>query len=117
VAASRVVVCASCPRQGSTRHDAHKLTVTVRYPWHALHGHVLEVERELTADGERVYVIALDDASLTHLPVWMTERAAAMPGTVVAEPVVSVAGLSALRRLLDTALDPATATSDAGGRP
>jgi hypothetical protein len=85
----------------------------VRYPWHALHGQVLDVERELTVDGERVYVIALGDKSLTHLPVWMTEAGAAIPATVVADPVVSVAGLAALRRLLDMQLDPAGATTDA----
>ena len=46
----------------------------MQYPWHALHGQVLEVERELTADGERVYVIALDDESLTHFfgTAWVT---------------------------------------------
>lgn len=85
----------------------------MQYPWHALHGQVLEVERELTADGERVYVIALGDESLTHLPVWMTEPAAAIPATVVADPVVSVAALAALRRLLDTVLDPVASTPDA----
>jgi hypothetical protein len=89
----------------------------VQYPWHALHGQVLDVERELTADGERVYVIALGDQSLTHLPVWMTEPAAAIPATVVADPVVSVAGLAALRRLLDARLDPAGSTADARRRP
>jgi hypothetical protein len=89
----------------------------VQYPWHALHGQVLEVERELTADGERVYVIALDDESLTHLPVWMTEPAAAIPAAVVADPVVSVAGLAALRRLIDLQLDPAGSAPDAGRRP
>ena len=88
----------------------------MQYPWHALHGQVLEIERELTADGERVYVIALADESLTHLPVWMTEAAAASPATVVADPVVSVAGLAALRRLLDTRLDPAGSTADARRR-
>jgi hypothetical protein len=89
----------------------------VQYPWHALYGQVLDVERELTADGERVYVIALGDESLTHLPVWMTGPAAAIPATVVADPVVSVAGLAALRRLLDTRLDPAGSTADARRRP
>jgi hypothetical protein len=89
----------------------------VQYPWHALHGQVLDVERELTADGERVYVIALGDESLTHLPVGMTQPAAAIPATVVADPVVSVAGLVALRRLLDTRLDPAGSTADARRRP
>lgn len=89
----------------------------MQYPWHALHGQVLDVERELTADGERVYVIALDDASLTHLPAWMTEPAAAMPATVVTDPVLSVAGLLALRRLIDSRLDPAGATADARRRP
>lgn len=89
----------------------------MQYPWHALHGQVLEVERELTADGERVYVIALDDKSLTHLPVWMTEPAAAIPATVVADPVVSVVGLAVLRQLLDTRLDPTGATADARRRP
>ncbi len=89
----------------------------MRYPWHALHGQVVAVERELTAADERVFVIALDDASFTHLPVWMTEAAAARPAMVVAEPVVSVAGLTVLRRLLDAVLDPAAAPSDAGGRP
>jgi hypothetical protein len=63
-----------------------------------------------------VYVIALDDDSLTHLPVWMTEAGAAIPATVVADPVVSVAGLVTLRRLLDTRLDPAASTADARRR-
>jgi hypothetical protein len=88
----------------------------VRYPWHALHGQALEVERELTADHERVYVIALPDGSLTHLPVWMTESGAAVPATVVRSPVVSVPALRALRRLLDAVLDRPAATPDAGGR-
>jgi hypothetical protein len=85
----------------------------VQYPWHALHGRVLDVERELTADGERVYVIALGDESLTHLPVWMTDPAAAIPMTIVADPVVTVAALAALRRLLDVVLDPVASTPDA----
>lgn len=89
----------------------------MQYPWHALHGQVLEVERELTADDERVYVITLADESLTHLPVWMTEPAAAIPATVVSAPMVSVAGLAALRQLLDARLDPAGATADARRRP
>ncbi|WP_396225296.1 hypothetical protein [Gemmatimonas sp.] len=89
----------------------------MRYPWHALHGQVLDVERELTAADERVYVIALADESLTHLPVWMTEPAAAIPATVVSAPRVSVAGLAALRQLLDARLDPAGATVDARRRP
>lgn len=91
----------------------------MQYPWHALHGQALDVERELTADHERVYVIALSDGSLTHLPVWMTEPAAAIPAipaTVVASPVVSVAGLGALRRLLDAVLDVSAAAPDAEGR-
>lgn len=88
----------------------------MRYPWHALHGQELDVERELSADGERVYVIALDDESLTHLPVWMTEPAAAAPATVVTSPAVSVAGLLALRRLLDAVLDRAGVAQDAQER-
>lgn len=88
----------------------------MRYPWHALHGQELDVERELSADGERVYVIALADQSLTHLPVWMTEPAAATPATLVTSPAVGVAGLLALRRLLDAVLDRPAATPDAGGR-
>ena len=88
----------------------------MRYPWHALHGQELDVERELNADGERVYVIALADHSLTHLPVWMTEPAAAMPATLVTSPVVSVTGLMALRRLLDAVLDRPSAERDARGR-
>lgn len=88
----------------------------MRYPWHALHGQELEVERELTADGERVFVIALSDGSLTHLPVWMTEPTAAIPAAVVGDPVVSVAALAALRRLLDAVLDPAASRPDARRR-
>ncbi|WP_309671769.1 hypothetical protein [Gemmatimonas sp.] len=88
----------------------------MRYPWHALHGQALDVERELTADDERVYVIALSDGSLTHLPVWMTETAAAAPATVVTSPAVSIAGLVALRRLLDAVLDVSAAAPDAQGR-
>ena len=88
----------------------------MRSPWHALHGQELDVERELTVDGERVYAITLADQSLTHLPVWMTETAAAAPATLVTSPVVSVAGLFALRRLLDAMLDPPTAAQDAQGR-
>ncbi len=86
------------------------------YPWHALRGQALDVERELTADDERVYVIALSDGSLTHLPVWMTETAAEAPATVVTSPVVSVAGLITLRRLLDAVLDGSAAAPDAQGR-
>ena len=88
----------------------------MQYPWHALHGQTLDVERALTADGERVYVITLADGSLTHLPVWMTEDAAARPVTLVSSPYVSVAGLEALRRLLDAVLDPASGVVDAPGR-
>ena len=88
----------------------------MRYPWHALHGQTLDVERELTADGERVYVITLADSSLTHLPVWMTEDAAAGPTTLTGSPYVSVTGLEALRRLVDAVLDPTPAGVDAPGR-
>ncbi len=58
----------------------------MQYPWHALHGQTLDVERALSAEGERVYVITLADGSLTHLPVWMTEDAAAGPSTLVVSP-------------------------------
>ncbi len=78
----------------------------MQYPWHALHGQTLDVERALTAEGARVYVIALVDGSLTHLPVWMTEDTAAGPATLAVRPLVGVAGLAALRRLLDAVLDP-----------
>ena len=88
----------------------------MRYPWHALHGQTLDVERALTADGERVFVITLADGSLTHLPVWMTEDDAAGPSTLVLSPHVSLAGLKALRYLLDAALDPASGVVDAPGR-
>lgn len=104
------------PLRGSTRRDAHKLRITVRYPWHALYGQELDVERALTADGERVYVITLADQSLTHLPVWMTEPAAAVPAAVVASPVVSVSGLRTLRRLPDAVLDLLAVAQDAQGR-
>jgi hypothetical protein len=64
-----------------------------------------------------VYVIALSDGSLTHFPVWMTVSAAAAPATVVTSPAVSLAGLVALRRLLDAVLDGSAAAPDAhGGR-
>jgi hypothetical protein len=88
----------------------------VRYPWHALHGQTFDVERALTADGERVYVITLADGSLTHLPVWMTEDAAAGSTTLTGSPSVSVAGLEALRRLVDAVLDPFAGGVDAPGR-
>ncbi len=88
----------------------------MQYPWHALHGQTLDVERALTAEGERVYVITLADGSLTHLPVWMTEDAAAGPTTLVVSPHVSLAGLEALRRLVDAVLDPPVADVDAPGR-
>lgn len=88
----------------------------MQYPWHALHGQTLDVERELTAEGERVYVITLADGSLTHLPVWMTEDAAAGPSTLAMPPIVSVAGLAALRRLIDAVLDPPSGVVDAPGR-
>jgi hypothetical protein len=88
----------------------------VQYPWHALHGQSLDVERALSAEGVRAYVITLADGSLTHLPVWMTEDAAAGPSTLVMSPHVSVAGLEALRRLLDAVLDPASGVVDAPGR-
>ena len=88
----------------------------MQYPWHALHGQTLDVERALTADGERVYVITLADGSLTHLPVWMTEDTAAGPAALAASPIVGVDGLAALRRLLDAVLDPASGVVDAPGR-
>jgi len=89
----------------------------VQYPWHALHGQTLEVERELTAEGERLYVVTLADSSLTHLPVWMTETTAAAPATLLASPWASVDGLVALRRLLDGVLDPMPLEADRRGRP
>ena len=51
-----------------------------------------------------------------HLPVWMTEDAAAGPSTLVVRPHVSLAGLEALRRLLDAVLDPTSGVVDAPGR-
>ena len=88
----------------------------MQYPWHALHGQTLDVERALTAEGERLFVITLADGSLTQLPVWMTEDAAAGPATLSASPHVSVAGLEALRRLMDAVLDPTPVGVDAPGR-
>ena len=81
-----------------------------------MQGQTRAVERELTVDGERVYVITLVDGSLTHVPAWMTEDAAAGPATLVASPHVSVARLAALRRLIDAVLDAATVDVDARGR-
>ena len=48
---------------GDPPHDAHKLRITVQYPWHALYGQTLDVERALSAEGERVYVITLATAA------------------------------------------------------
>ena len=58
----------------------------MQYPWHALHGQTLDVERALTAEGEHLYVITLADGSLTYLPVWMTEDASAGATTLSASP-------------------------------
>ena len=88
----------------------------MQYPWHALHGQTLDVERALTAEGEHLYVITLADGSLTYLPVWMTEDASADSTTLSASPAVSVAGLVALRRLVDALLDPPASVVDAPGR-
>ena len=59
-----------------------------------------------TSGGGRSYVVALADGTMTLLPQWMTEPAAATGAVVVARPHVSVAALEQLRRLVDAVRQP-----------
>ena len=45
--------------------------------------------------------MVLPDGTKTEVPVWMTEADAALYGTSVERPVLSVRALESLRRLLD----------------
>lgn len=48
-------------------------------------------------------MVTLTDGTKTHLPVWMTEPAAAEDVTLGDAPYVSIAALEAVRLLLDHA--------------
>lgn len=77
----------------------------VRYPWHPLHGQVVDVLAEHGAAGERSYVIVLADGSKAMLPIWMTEAAAAHEVALTTTPRVSIAALETVRSLLDAIRD------------
>lgn len=77
----------------------------MRYPWHPLHGQVVDVLAEHCAAGERSYVIVLADGSKTMLPVWMTDTTAAHEVALTTAPHVSIAALETVRALLDAGQD------------
>ena len=89
----------------------------MHYPWHPLHGRVLDVCGGHAMAGERSYVVVLPDGSKTLLPAWMTEAAAASDVIITTTPHVSIAALECLRALLTSSLDRCGPGPDADGRP
>jgi hypothetical protein len=57
-------------------------------------------------------VVELPDGTRSEIPEWMTEESATLGSELVERPVLSVAGLQALRGLLDAL--PAKKTSPGG---
>ncbi len=89
----------------------------VRYPWHPLHGQVLDVCGSHAMAGERSYVVVLPDGSKTLLPVWMTEASAAVAVPLTTTPHVSVAALAHVRALMASSLDRRGRHPEADPRP
>ena len=73
----------------------------MRYRWHPLVDTELRVTGCRDRGGQASYVVTLPDGTKTEVPVWMTEADAALGGTAVERPVLSVRALESLRRLLD----------------
>lgn len=98
------------------QHTAHQhpSEVTVHYRFHPRVGERVAVIRQHSFRGEAAYVVEQRDGSLTHLPVWMTDSAAAAMQLVIAPHWPSKVLLD-LRRLIDAAvMSRASATANGG---
>lgn len=94
-----------CRDHTSSGHTAHyyPCEITVHYRFHPRHGQKLTVDKRQEYRGEAVYFIRLPEGPLAHLPVWMTEPAAA-DFNIVTDPRLSLEALMELRRLVYSAL-------------
>src|SRR3954466_7671485 len=97
---------AACPRCTTRVENAHGTGVReVLYRWHPWFGLAVHVHAAATkADGVyfRCTLNSADGARWQELPAWMFDRAACAGSCMLlAEPLVSMAALSALSRLLD----------------
>lgn len=106
----------SCRSRSSQRHTAHSqlFEITVRYRFHPRHGERLSVVRQHGFRGERTYVVQQRDGTLTHLPVWMTEEAAAELN-IVSHPRLPRETWMELRRITDAALSSPVSQAQRGG--
>jgi len=77
--------------------NAHE-SVTVYYPWHALHGQTLTVFRREKQDRRELLFCELANGRLVGIPQWMTDRGCAAYS--LGPPVIGVEALVALRELL-----------------
>lgn len=90
------------PDQQHTAHQ-HPSEATIHYRFHPGHGQRVTIIRRHRFRGEAAYVVEQPDGSLTQLPTWMTEPAAALLRQVT-DPLLPIQSLLELRRLVDVAL-------------
>jgi hypothetical protein len=84
----------------------------VQYAWHPLCGREVPVVGHRVYGGEAFWVMVLPDGTRAEIPEWMTEAEAGRGADVGAEPVVSIAALRALRRLIDALREGEQAPAD-----
>ncbi len=89
-------------KQQHTAHQ-HPSEVTIYYRFHPRHGERVTVIRRHSFRGEAAYVVQQSDGSLTHLPIWMTEPAAA-GFAQVSDPRLPLQALLDLQCLVEAAL-------------
>ena len=111
---------AACPRCTTRVENAHGTVVReVLYRWHPWFGLDVHVHAAATkADGVyfRCTLNGADGARWQELPAWMFDRAACAGSCMlVAEPLVSMAALSALSRLLEATGRPSPSSPQSPG--
>src|SRR4051812_50209110 len=96
---------ASCPPLANQRHTAGcpAFEVRITYPFHPRSGEMVAVVGSKRHVGADHLVIRQPDRTLTLLPVWMTEPAAASH-QLVSSPRLSIESLAEVRALVDALL-------------
>ena len=95
----------SCPYRPNQGHTAqyHDVDGRIFYRYHPRHGQNVEILKRQRFAGSEVFVVRQPDGTLTHVPCWMMQEAAAHH-VVRAEPVLALPHLRDLRIEIDALL-------------
>ena len=86
----------------NTSHTTHYPSIVkIEYPWHPLHGQIVQVQKRFVERSGTYYVVESPDHANHFLPDWMTDPASCA-NSGIGLPRCSLDGLFALRQLLDT---------------